>query len=285
VPRVVNLRMERDLFWINVLGITLISVIGFFPMSFVRILIGVPFALFFPGYALVCALFPSNREVDGIERFALSIGLSLAVVPLIGLVLNYTPFGIRLYPVLISLFLFTFLMSVAAGYRRKRLEVEERVVPSFSVSVPRWGEMNGVNKILFVGMIVGMLVSGVFLFSFVAAPRVGDRFTEFYVLGSSGKIEDYPTNLTLGENGTVILGVVNHEYEEVNYNVVMRLDNETIGTIDNIRLMHEGTWGENYTFTPEKAGDKMKLEFLLFKEGVEDPYRSLHLRISVKPQE
>jgi uncharacterized membrane protein len=285
VPRVVNLRMERDLFWINVLGITLIVFISLFSTSFVRILIGVPFALFFPGYALVCALFPSNREVDGIERFALSIGLSLAVVPLIGLVLNYTPFGIRLYPVLISLFLFTFLMSVAAGYRRKRLKVEERVVPSFSVSVPRWGEMNGVNKTLFVGMVAGMFVSGVLLFSFVAAPRVGDRFTQFYVLGPGGKIEDYPTNLTLGENGTVILGVVNHEYEEVNYSVVMRLDNETIGTIENIRLMHEGTWGENYTFTPEKTGDKMKLEFLLFKEDIEDPYRSLHLRISVKPQE
>ena len=285
MPHVLNFKMERDLFWINVLGIMLIVIVGLLPTSFVRILIGVPFALFFPGYALVCALFPSNHEVDGIERFALSIGLSLALVPLIGLVLNYTPFGIRLYPVLASLFVFTFLMSVAARYRRKRLRVEERVVPSFSVSVPRWGEMNRVNKTLLVGMVAGVVVSGAFMSSFVATPRVGERFTEFYVLGPGGMIENYPTNLTLGENGTVILGVINHEYEEANYSVVVRLDNETIGTIENIRLMHEGKWGENYTFTPEKAGDKIKLEFLLFKEGIEDPYRSLHLQISVKPQE
>jgi len=274
--------MERDLLWINVLGIILIVIVGLLPTSFVRMLIGVPFALFFPGYALVCALFPSNHEVDGIERFALSIGLSLALVPLIGLLLNYTPFGIRLYPVLASLFMFTFLMSVTARYRRKRLKVEERVLPSFSVSVPRWGEMNRVNKTLLVGMVTGVVVSGAFMSSFVASPRVGERFTEFYVLGPGGKIEGYPTNLTLGENGTVILGVVNHEYEEANYSVVIWLDNETMGTIEDIRLMHEEKWEENYTFTAEKAGDRMKLEFLLFREGLDEPYRSLHLWITVR---
>jgi len=31
--------------------------------------------------------------IDGIERVALSFGLSIAIVPLIGLVLNFTPWG------------------------------------------------------------------------------------------------------------------------------------------------------------------------------------------------
>ncbi len=285
MPHVLKLRMERDLLWINVLGITLIVVIGLFPTSFVRILIGVPFVLFFPGYALVCALFPKNPELDGIERVALSIGLSIAVVPLLGLLLNYTPFGIRQYPVLASLFAFTFLMSVAAMHRRKKLNVEERFAPSFSVNVPRWGEMNRLDKSLTMGLVIGVVVSGALLSSFVAAPKVGERFTQFYVLGSGGKIERYPTNLTLGENGTVILGVINQEFEEVNYSVVVKLDNETIGTVDNVGLMHEEKWEQNFTFTPEEAGDKIKLEFLLFREGVDDPYRSLQLWISVRPQE
>ncbi len=285
MPHVLKLRVERDLLWINVLGITLIVVIGLFPTSFVRILIGVPFILFFPGYTLVCALFPKNPELDGIERVALGIGLSIAVVPLLGLVLNYTPFGIRLYPVLVSLFAFTFLMSVAAVYRRKKLNVKDRFVPSFSVNVPRWGEMNRVDKSLSMGLVIGVVVSGALLSSFVAAPKVGERFTQFYVLGPSGKVEGYPTNLTLGENGTVILGVVNHEYEEVNYGIAVRLDNETIRTIEDIRMMHEEKWEQNYTFVPQNAGEKMKLEFVLFREGLDDPYRSLHLWISVKSQE
>jgi len=275
--------MERDLLWINVLGITLIGVIGLFPTSFVRIFIGVPFILFFPGYTLICALFPKNPELDGIERVALSIGLSIAVVPLLGLVLNYTQFGIRLYPVLVSLFAFTFLMSVAAVYRRRKLNVKDRFVPSFSMNVPRWGEMNRVDKSLSMGVVIGVVVSGALISSFVAAPRVGEKFTQFYVLGPNGKVEGYPTNLTLGENGTVILGVINQEYEEVNYDVVTWLDNETIGTIEDIVLMHEEKWEQNFTFVPQKVGDKMKLEFLLFMNGGVDPYRSLQLWIEVNP--
>ena len=39
--------------------------------------------LFLPGYALIEALYP-KRELDELTRFALSIGLSLALVPLTG---------------------------------------------------------------------------------------------------------------------------------------------------------------------------------------------------------
>lgn len=283
MPRVLKLRMERDLFWINVLGILLIVLIGLFPTSFVRILIGVPFVLLFPGYALVCALFPRKQELDEIERVALCIGLSIAVVPLIGLVLNYTPFGIRLYPVLVSLFLFTFLISVAAKYRRKRLSAKERFVPSFSASVPRWGEMNKIDKALSGGLIASVVVSGALVSYFVSISRVGERFTEFYVLGPGGKVEGYPTNLTLGENGTVILGVLNHEYEETNYSIVVKLDNETIDSIGGIRLQHEEKWEQNYTFVPQKVGEKMKLEFLVFMNDEVDPYRSLQLWIKIRP--
>jgi len=67
-------------------------------------------------------------------------------------------------------------------------------------------------------------------------PKIGERFTEFYILGPSGKAYGYATNLTLGESGTVIIGVVNHEYERISYKIVVTLDNETIATIENARV-------------------------------------------------
>lgn len=118
-----------------------------------------------------------------------------------------------------------------------------------------------------------------------STPPVGERFTEFYILGPSGKADGYPTNLTLGESGTVILGVVNHEYEDVSYRIVVRLENRTIGTIDNVRLKHEAVWEENYTFVPEKIGEGMKLEFLLYRDDADGIYRSLHLWITVSLRE
>ena len=86
-----------------------------------RVLFGLPLVLFVPGYVLIAALFPRNDDLDWLERVALSFGLSIAVVPLIGLVLNYTPWGIRLDPVLVSLSAFVLVMAVAATVRRLTL--------------------------------------------------------------------------------------------------------------------------------------------------------------------
>ena len=62
--------------------------------------------------------------MDGVERLALSFGLSIAVTPLIGLVLNYTTYGIRLDPILLSLSSLTLLL-VAVAYLRRRLTATE----------------------------------------------------------------------------------------------------------------------------------------------------------------
>jgi uncharacterized membrane protein len=92
----------------------------------------VPGILFLPGYCLIAALFPKYGDIDLIERIALSFGLSIAVVTLIALWLNFTPFGIRLDPILIALTVFSLVMILIAHFRRALLPSEERFkVPFF----------------------------------------------------------------------------------------------------------------------------------------------------------
>ena len=98
-----------------------------FPVVYARYLFGSVFVLFLPGYSLVRALF-GGRDLDNIERFALSVGLSLALVPLTGLLLNYTPWGIRATPVTFCLLALTLVFASAAvvrdyGARRKMGDV------------------------------------------------------------------------------------------------------------------------------------------------------------------
>nr|QNO46659.1 hypothetical protein LDPDHNFI_00013 [Methanosarcinales archaeon ANME-2c ERB4] len=93
-----------------------------------RVVLGLLLVLFLPGYSLIALLFPRGGDLDGIERIALSFGLSIAVVPLIGLALNYTPYGIRLVPVLLGLSLFTILLALAAYIRRAGVSEAERFV-------------------------------------------------------------------------------------------------------------------------------------------------------------
>jgi hypothetical protein len=89
-----------------------------YPLVIIRWILGSIFVLFLPGYVTVQALFPERKELDSIERVALTIGLSLALTPLIGLVLNYTPWGIRLNPIVTALTLFTIGLAMIGTVRR-----------------------------------------------------------------------------------------------------------------------------------------------------------------------
>jgi hypothetical protein len=59
-----------------------------------RVIVALPFALVLPGLALTLALFPAGL-LDTAERILFSLGLSLAVTALGGLVLHLTPWGLR----------------------------------------------------------------------------------------------------------------------------------------------------------------------------------------------
>jgi uncharacterized membrane protein len=83
-----------------------------------RIVFGSLFTLFLPGYSLIEALYPREDELSPLERLALSIGLSLALVPLVGLVLNYTPWGIRLDPTMAALSTLTLALLLVSAYRK-----------------------------------------------------------------------------------------------------------------------------------------------------------------------
>lgn len=92
-----------------------------YPLIIFRWIVGSIFVLFLPGYVTIQALFPEGKELDSIERLALTIGLSLAITPLIGLLLNYTPWGIRLDPIVAALSIFTLSIALAATFRKYRI--------------------------------------------------------------------------------------------------------------------------------------------------------------------
>jgi len=110
-------------FWtsMSLIALTALSV----PLSsisvwilYLRYILGALFVLYIPGMSLIEALYPDERSLSPLERLALSIGLSLALVPLVGLILNYTPWGIRLGPVLASLAALSSGLLVVAAYRK-----------------------------------------------------------------------------------------------------------------------------------------------------------------------
>jgi uncharacterized membrane protein/LysM repeat protein len=245
----------------------------------IRVVLGLLFILLLPGYALIAALYPRKGDLDSIERVALSFGLSIAIVPLIGLALNYSPWGIRLNPILAFVSLFIVMGAGAAVYRRRAIPGEEAF--AINVSLPRWSQI-GLVRAAAVLIVVLCSVGFGAAAAFLATSRgSSESFTEFYILGPGGRAEGYPRTLDLGDSLTVTLGVVNHEGEDADYEIEATVAGEAAGLTDSLRLEDGERWEEPMTLVPKQARNSQEVEFLLYKDGVDGAYRAVHLWVDV----
>jgi len=310
-PRTIPLDLRVIGAWVFVtLAAIYLPVVNQTPL---RVAAALPFILFIPGYLLIAALFPGREDLDWIERIALSFGLSIAVVPLIGLALNYTPWGIRLDPVVTALVIFCIAMGAAAHWRRMLLEPEARLeIPVAAVAAGIREEFfsagqSRLDRALSVILVIAIVAAVATTIYVIAVPKEGERFTEFYILGEKGKAADYPTDLRAGREQTIIVGIGNHEYDTVTYTVeIWEVDREfderlNRSWVESERLLsafpvtvaHNETWEEPVAFTPQRP-ETNRIEFLLWKgdppstavtgtDRVNASYRDLHLWVDVAP--
>jgi len=241
--------------------------------------------LFVPGYVTVAALFPGRKEIDWIERFALSLGIGLAIIPAISLALNFTPLGIRFAPIVIALAVFSTLVGLSAWHLRVNLPIEERLSANLNLPALPWKGYNLVERVLAVGLVTA-ITAAVATFGYVlTAPRPYDQFTEFYMLGPDGNVSGYPTRLNVSQPGMIFIGITNREGSDMNYSIqvdrvgVVSLYNATTGsneTIEvnrtawpqlNVTVGNGQSWIQPYTFSISKEGS-WEVQFLLYKNGL-----------------
>ncbi|MFC1928749.1 DUF1616 domain-containing protein [Chloroflexota bacterium] len=275
-----KIKMGSGLWPLNLLVIALIITIVFSSSEVLRVILALPFALFFPGYALVLTLFPRREGIDSIERVALSLGSSMAVTLLIGLSLNYTGLGITLESTLYSITSFILVMSIIAWLRYRRLPREQRFNIEFQLRVPGW-RGNVWDRTLLVALVISVTGAFVALGYAVATPTAGEKLTEFYILGQEGQVADYPRELVVEEEGKVVVGIVNHEHETMTYRVDVLVNGVEDTGVGPVVLGHQEKWEEELSFIPRKAGEHQKVEFLLYKQGQTEAYRALHLWVDI----
>ena len=98
-----------------------------FPFFYFRYFFGGVFVLWLPGYTFIKALF-SKREFDILERIALNIGMSLALVPSVVLLLNYTSWGITTNSVTFSLLALSVILATISILREYR--TNKKTIPN-----------------------------------------------------------------------------------------------------------------------------------------------------------
>lgn len=274
-----QLRTKHEILLIDLLTVILVFAV-LFSSGPLRVVLGLPFLLFFPGYVLLAALFPRTREMEIAERLALSFGMSIVVVPLMGLALNYTPWGITVQTTLFSVAAFILVLSGVAMWRRRGISEADRFMVNINLRLSGTVGDRALTIILAVAMLGALGTLG---FA-IAKPKVGEKFTEFYILGSSGKAADYPRELKLNETGTVIVGIINRQQAAMTYRVEVQIDGIKVNGLGPVVLENDGKWENTVSFTPYKTGVDQRVDFLLYGDGANQaaPMQSLHLWINVK---
>ena len=194
-----------------------------------RILLGIPFLFFIPGYLLIILLFPTKEQYNGItvvERIGLSIGFSIAMVSLVSLILNFTPWKIKLESVLLLLFSIVEIMGLIALYRWKLTDINTRFTLSSDLSHIKY--TTKLDKFLTILIFFTIFLAGASIIYIIATPRGGEPFTDFYVLPSNKDVTSYPQDILKGENTSVVLGLINHEFKMMNYTIEVWLIDEKI---------------------------------------------------------
>lgn len=302
-----RIKILNEILIIDILSILLVVLTTIISSSPARVILGLPFIILFPGYTLFAALF-TKTTMGGLEQLAISIGMSIAVVGLICFGLNYTTWGIRLEPIVYSISAFIIITSLIALSRRIRADGIGGLISDVNFQFPGW---NGslVNKLLSVILAIVMLGTLAVLAYTLAVPRIGEQFTEFYILGKNGKARYYPTQYVMSKGivtqiiygdgtmdtttglGVISLGITNQEQLNYTYFVKVTINNEPVDITLNgtayeqlgpIELQQGGKWEKDIGIAPQHTGDNQKVEFQLYRGNENTPYKLLHYWITVK---
>lgn len=290
-----------------------------------RAALGIPFALFLPGYALCSALFPArSTPVTGrgrsvwrrparagglhwIERVALSFGISLALLPVLGLALALAGLGFAPTVVAAALGGVVVLGTVVGTVRRARLPGKER----YRVPYRSWaGEaraavfgVGGVDAGLNLALAVLVVLSVGALGYALVAPPAAESYSGFQLLaeGEGGDLVagNYPREFAPGEARPIYVGIDNHEGSTTSYTVVAEL--QRVETVDGDVSVVERERVDRFTVTldpgerlrerrtvaPDTTGEDLRLVYYLYRgDAPADPdrssaYRSVYLWVEV----
>ncbi|HWQ65674.1 MAG TPA: DUF1616 domain-containing protein [Methanospirillum sp.] len=280
-----------------------------------RVVFAIPMILFIPGYTLIAAIFPGKEDLELIERIVLSFGLSIAMVPLCGLALNYTPYGIRLDPIVVFLTALTIVLVLISQFRRSLLATGERyefpiieLVQGFKDDFFQ-STSSRIDRVLSYILLIAIVVAIATTVYVIVVPKEGEKFTEFYILGEKKMAADYPERIVPGNVYPIFIGVGNHEFRNVSYAVetyLVRMDVDEVGDgslvssmshLDtlNVTLSHNMTEVIPYNLSVP-SGDYNRIEFLLYNETIPSgditgmdrinaSYRDLHLWVEIQEQD
>ena len=263
-------RELNDLLPIVLLVFILPLIIIISPSNILRVILGLPMVLFLPGYTLLAALYVRKDQLKNMDRFALSFAASVAIVPLIGLLLNYMPGGISVASFFILIALFILITSTIAWIRRGWLTEEER----YTIRL-RWPQTDFKgsisNRMLSAALVLAVVAVVGSLIYIIITPKIQESFTEFYISGLEDR-SSYPAGLAVGEEEKILVTVINREGRTIDYRLEMNINGAKLDQQGPVTLENGQKYEAEIGITPEATGTRQEVEFVLYLDGEVEPY-------------
>ncbi len=247
-----------------------------------RVAVGLLFVMFLPGYTFTTVLFPRRGTLGRTERLAWSLGASVALVEMVGLALNFTPWGLTELSVIGAMAGLQIVFSGTACYRRLQDAGEANLLsnPRPYLWRPNIRAAAGINRLQMAT--IALTSVGVLILALYALGGSREEpFTEFYILGEQGKARNYAKSLSVDENAEFTIAVVNQEQRPVTYRIQATIDGHVADQTGPLTLKPAEKWQGQIVIQPFRAGANQKLEFFLYTGDRDEPYRSLHLWLDV----
>lgn len=131
--------LSRSLWYLLTIALGAVAVVLVFtipqnayPWIYARNVLGLILVFFLPGYAFIRAFFPrtvedaSVKSIEMIEKAALSVALSIALVSIVGLALYYSPFHLDLSAIVVSVFVLASIFATTGLLRENKFSQRQR---------------------------------------------------------------------------------------------------------------------------------------------------------------
>ncbi|MBI2935851.1 MAG: DUF1616 domain-containing protein [Chloroflexi bacterium] len=252
--------------------------------SVARTALGLAIVLFVPGYLLLALLYPLPGEVQRLQRFALSLPVSVALIVLMGLVLSRTPWGLTLTSFVAGIVAFAGVCGLLVVGRRRYLQPSGvSLVPGGFVQLVQTLRREPVKVWALFGAAASAVVAGA-LITWLLVPVADQPLTEFYMLDAEGGTAAFPTIVQGQEPVRVNLVVINREGSPLAYEIEARYVGRVLQTLGSGLLQDGEQWRRLAEVTiPLALQDPQgssKLEFMLYKGEIRIPAGTVHLWIS-----
>ncbi|MBK9121840.1 MAG: DUF1616 domain-containing protein [Chloroflexi bacterium] len=254
-------------------------------LGILRLALGLAFILFVPGYLLQASIFRRIGQIDGYERSALSLVLSIAFIPPVALLLDLLPFAaVDLVSIVISEAILVLVLWPFSFYRRMRVLREHR----FAIMIPgRRHDNAGTEPSAPGSRRTNLVLAAVFALvvatigAIVLFPAPAQEYTEFYVLSERGLTEGIPRSVPANTPLRMIVGIVSAEGEANQYSVEVISGEDVLATVDAIRLAPSERFETTIEFVLTDRGPDREVLLLLYLDPTRELYRRLRLIFDV----